>query len=212
MLKLRPKSLLLTALLSCSFTLSAAEDISLIQTDTATDAENTATAGFIRDNLFIYMHAGAGKRFRILGSVNAGTAVEKLEQDSESGFVKIKDDKGRIGWIEDGNFTTESSVKVQLVEMQTQVEQLKQELAENQSVRDQAVMELQSSQQASDDFSKTVAKLEEEKLALQAKIDKLEGDTNQKTLMYGAGILFGGLVFGLILPSMMPRRRRRDNW
>lgn len=204
MIKFRPTSLLLTALLSCSLSLSAAESMPT--------QEDVTAAGYIRDNLFIYMHAGAGKRFRILGSVNAGTPVEKLEEDIESGYIKVKDDKGRIGWVEAINFTEQSGVSVQLAELQTEYDQLKQELLNAQSVADQAVQELEGNRQSADHFHKTIASLEQDKLQLQAKIDKLEGQKTQKTLMYGAGILFGGLIFGLILPSIMPRRRRQDNW
>ncbi len=208
MLKFRPKTWnwICALAILCPMALSAAEDIQ------SSDPSEATTPGYIRDNLFIYMHAGAGKRFRILGSVNAGTAVEKLDEDSESGFVKIQDDKGRIGWVEGGNFTEEPSIAIKLEQLQQENQQLRAQLDESLQTRDQAVLALDSAQQASNDFSKTVAKLEEEKLQLQSQIDKFEGDKDQKTLLYGAGILFGGLIFGLILPALMPRRRRQDNW
>ena len=47
----------------------------------SSDKQPTSQKVYITDSLYIYMLAGAGKNFRILGSVNAGTELDFLEQD-----------------------------------------------------------------------------------------------------------------------------------
>lgn len=207
MLKLQLSSLLLTAAL-------AVPNAAMAAATAPSDEEVTpiTQTGYIKDTLFVYIHAGAGKRFRILGSINAGTSLELLETDDETGFIKIKDDKGRSGWIEAANYTTEPSMRSKYEALVLQFNQLSAENQDNQTARDNALIELDSARQDSNDFGKTLATAEEEKLALQAQIDRLEGEKTQKTLLYGAGILFGGVLFGLIAPSLIPRRRRQERW
>ena len=60
------KYTLLTLLLSVSF-------LSVVNA-----SEKSNTDGYISENLFIYIHTGAGKNYRILGSINSGEKVDKI--------------------------------------------------------------------------------------------------------------------------------------
>ena len=42
----------------------------------AEEADSSATAGYISEDLIVYMHTGAGKNYRILGTVNSGEKVQ----------------------------------------------------------------------------------------------------------------------------------------
>ena len=55
--------------------------------------------GFISDELFIYMHSGAGNNYRILGSINSGTEI-KLTNEEENEYTQIIDTRGRTVWVE----------------------------------------------------------------------------------------------------------------
>ena len=80
--------------------------ISAETTEQPTPNNDTIQTGYIIDDLYTYMHAGAGKNFRIIGSINAGSPLELItEQD---GYTQVKDDKGRTGWV-DQRFVTKKS-------------------------------------------------------------------------------------------------------
>lgn len=67
---------------------------------------------YISDELFIFMHAGPSRNFRILGSIYAGTKIAILQIDEEAGFVKVRDDRGRTGWVENDFVSPEPSIRV----------------------------------------------------------------------------------------------------
>ena len=86
------KHCLLGLLLTATSFISQAQEA---QTANSSDANSA----YIIDNLYTFMRSGAGKNYRLLGSVDAGTKLTVLSKE-ENGFIKIKDDKDREGWVE----------------------------------------------------------------------------------------------------------------
>ena len=62
--------------------------------------EEASSSNYIRDDLFVFLHAGPGRNYRILGSVGAGTPITVLDRNSEAEFTQIKDNEDRTGWVE----------------------------------------------------------------------------------------------------------------
>lgn len=184
----------------------------VVAEDNTTNTEQTeAQKVYITDSLYIYMHAGAGKNFRILGSVNAGTELDFLEQDDDSGFTKVKDPKGRTGWIDKRYISKTPGLAFQ-----------NQELAQNMVIAQndlrEAQIQLPKLQQQS-----AVLLTENTDLKLQIKTlnNKIEQQSNstkaanekekQQLLLYGGGIAFTGLFIGILL-TLMLSRRKRSGW
>jgi SH3 domain protein len=209
MLKSCWKPFVLIALLSTTPTVLGAVDT---ESDNTEQANKIETDGYIKDDLFIYMHTGAGKKFRILGSINAGTAVQLLESDDESGYLQIKDAKGRIGWIERSTFSTEAGAPVKLQRLQAQYDDLAAASQNDQSLAADLTLKLQGVQRTADDLTEKVMILERQKTRLQDQLGKDTDEKEQNKMLYGAGICVGGLLLGLLIPVLVPRRRRKDNW
>jgi len=166
---------------------------------------------YITDSLYIYMHAGAGKNFRILGSVNAGTELDFLEQDDDSGFTKVKDTKGRTGWIDKRYISKTPGLAFQ-----------NQELTQNMSV---VQNDLREAQIKLPKLQQQSAVLLTENTDLKLKIKALKKTAEQQTslkqatsekekqqlLLYGGGIAFTGLFIGILL-TLMLSRRKRNGW
>ena len=82
---------LAVALFACS-----CQALALQESDTL----EASSSHYIRDDLFIFLHTGPGRNYRILGSVEAGTPITVLDRDADAEFTQVTDDEGRKGWIE----------------------------------------------------------------------------------------------------------------
>ncbi|MGZ7285625.1 TIGR04211 family SH3 domain-containing protein, partial [Streptococcus pyogenes] len=65
----------------------------------------------------------------------------------------------------------------------------------------------------SSDLNKKLIEAQSEIRALRAKIDTQKDDLLMRWFTYGGMVAGGGLLFGLVLPHLIPRKkRRRDGW
>lgn len=198
------KHCLLGLLLTATSFISQAQEA---QTANSSDA-NTA---YIIDNLYTFMRSGAGKNYRLLGSVDAGTKLSVLSKE-ENGFIKIKDDKDREGWVESKFISKNpglhqqyqtlssemSSVQNKLRQAQVELPQLQkhnQSLTNQNKLLNQQITELQTT-------------LEQERAQKQAATAK----EKRQLLTYGGAIAFIGLFLGIILTVVLSRRKRYEGW
>ncbi|WP_235956572.1 MULTISPECIES: TIGR04211 family SH3 domain-containing protein [Pseudoalteromonas] len=199
------KQFIIASLLFTSFVSFAEEP------DENSAANATTPNGYISDNLFIYMHTGPSKNYRILGSVDAGTPITILSGANDE-FVQIKDDKAREGWVESKFVTTEPGLKQQL-------ETVNQTLVETQEALNDAQQQLPMLQQNNtnllaenaslqDTISGLEKQLQDERLAQQQKVQKEQ----HLLLTYGGIIGISGIIIGVILTLFLSRRKRYDGW
>lgn len=208
-----------TLLLSCllAFPVFANTTTDVQTTDATTEqAELQASSSivpnaFITDNLYIFVHSGAGKNYRILGSVNAGTAVQVLGEES-NGFVNIVDDKGREGWVEANFVTTEPGLVLQNEKLRDDLAALNLELQTSQSEIPALQARIDEFEQQQSRLKQTIKELEEQKVKLQQDSTTKKEAEQHLMLTYGAGIAFGGLILGVLLTLFLSRRKRYDGW
>lgn len=85
---------------------------------------------YIDDNNQVPLRTGQGIQYRIIHSgLNAGTPVEVLEQDKESGYTLIREPGGKQGWVPTRYLTAEPIARDQLKKVQQELERLKAESA-----------------------------------------------------------------------------------
>ncbi|WP_261594410.1 TIGR04211 family SH3 domain-containing protein [Pseudoalteromonas holothuriae] len=200
-----------TLLVLCSHFSVAQTDDEQVLAQAAASTEQSANIGYIVDNLFIYMHSGPGKNYRILGSVDAGTPVTITSEIQEE-FIQILDDKGRETWVEAKFVSTQPGLKQQL---QQANETLKNSQIEVDTLRD----ELPLLQQANNDLLADNQRLQQSIDELQTSLnEQRQASTNKKQkeqhlmLTYGGAIALAGLLFGVILTLLLSRRKRYDGW
>ncbi|BBN80801.1 signal transduction protein [Pseudoalteromonas sp. A25] len=184
------------------------EQSSAVASQSNEQSENT---GYIIDNLFIYMHAGPGKNYRILGSVDAGTPISIISEIQED-FIQIIDDKGREAWVEAKFVTTQPGLNQQLQQVsealqssQTEIDSMRSELPTLQQANNDLRAENQSLQQT---ITELQTSLNEQQQASAAKKQKEQ----HLMLTYGGGVALSGLLFGVILTLLLSRRKRYDGW
>ncbi|SJN53120.1 SH3 domain-containing protein [Vibrio ruber DSM 16370] len=183
-----------------------------------------AQVHYIADDLFTYMHSGPSNQYRIIGSINAGEKVQLLKTNKETGYSEILDNKGRQGWVQDKFITTTESmasrlprlekelknVKGQLADAEKNASQEKAGLVESLEVRNKQISELEENYSG---ISEKLATAQSEIRELRAKLDTQKEDLLMKYFMYGGGVALGGILLGIILPHLIPRRKKsHSNW
>ncbi|MDA9556343.1 TIGR04211 family SH3 domain-containing protein [Vibrio sp.] len=173
---------------------------------------------YISDNLLTYMHSGPSSKYRIIGSVNAGDKVTLLESDSSTGYSKILDPKNREGWVQTQYVTRKESMAIRLPKVENELKVVKEQLsvAEDLSNKEKAGLiesldtrnkQISELEQSYSDISQQLTASQTEIRELKAKLDTQKEDLLLKYFMYGGGVAGIGLLLGLVLPHIIPKRK-----
>ncbi len=177
---------------------------------------------YISDDLFTYMHTGPGTEYRIRGSVDAGTKISILSKDVSLGYTEIIDEKGRKGWVETKFITHKPSLKSIVPELEAELTQVKSALSSATSdskAKTQTLIEsldlrnvqLNELEQHSNELNQKLIDAQSEIRELRAKLDTQKDDLLMRYFTYGGMVAGGGLLLGLILPHVLPRRKKRNS-
>jgi SH3 domain protein len=175
-------------------------------------AEENFKQGYISDELFIYMHAGPGTNYRILGTVIAGSEV-KITGTDENGYSEIIDNKNRKTWVESKYVSTQAGLRVRVADLNEKIASS----SDFTSQLDGEVNELKSKiNLLTNEKKKLTVELKQVTAALTETKTKIKDqDTNiQKQWFFNGAMVLGlGLILGLILPRLFARRRgSMENW
>lgn len=172
--------------------------------------DGTSPSSFIRDDLFIYMHAGPTREYRILGSIDAGEAIEILENVDD--FTQIRDSKGRVGWVETRFVTSDQPIHLRYIDLQNRLAEAEsgyqQLLTENQQLTQNA----RSHKEQVTSLNQTVASLNEQLNALQSEDTERENEELITWFTRGGMVAGGGVLLGLLLSYLPKKKRRESEW
>ncbi|GAA5110892.1 TIGR04211 family SH3 domain-containing protein [Orbus sasakiae] len=178
---------------------------------------------YITDDLSVYLRRGPGTQYGLIGSLKSGDKVTELETSSDGKYTRIKDDRNRISWVESELLTNSPSLKEQLPALEQQIAILQEK--ESSATQDkQTLIDDYTSQLTI--ANQKIAELEKQNNVLQTQtkeqVSQIESLNNQlderrQSLMLTwftrGGLVAGiGLILGLILPLVIPRRRKKDRW
>ncbi|WP_021023389.1 TIGR04211 family SH3 domain-containing protein [Salinivibrio costicola] len=187
-------------------------------------APQAMAENYISDELFTYMHSGPGTQYRIIGSVDAGDKITVLKRDQNAGYSQIVDSRGRKGWVKSDFVTTQPGLKERVPALEAKLKKVKTALSSAQDdakAQQKGLVESLKKRNAqieklethSSELNKKLIDAQNEIRALRAKIDTQKDDLLMRWFTYGGMVAGGGLLFGLVLPHLIPRKkRRRDGW
>ncbi|MDX7990524.1 SH3 domain-containing protein [Xenorhabdus sp. Reich] len=178
---------------------------------------------YVSDELSAYIRSGPSIQNRITGSLNSGEEVILLSQKSENGFLQIKDRKGRASWILSSELSAIPSLRERIPAMEEKIKTLTSNLANIDDTWNKRTAELQNKVANSDkilnDLKKENARLQSKLTVAEKKVEiaNLQLDDKQREIilqwfMYGGGVAGIGLILGLVLPHIIPRRKKKDRW
>lgn len=180
-----------------------------------------AETAYVTENLNTYLRKGAGDNFKIAGAIQAGEPVTVLNRQDR--YTLIRDSKNREAWILNSELSSTPSSKSENPRLKAQVQELttklnnidndwKQRTAEMQR---RSIDSNQKSSQLLEENSQLKRELEITKNKnrdLEAMLDAGKREIAIQWFIYGGSVLGVGLILGLILPLIFPKRRRNDGW
>ena len=180
-----------------------------------------AETQYVPENLNTYLRKGAGDQFKIAGAIQSGEAVTVLGQEGK--YTLIRDNKNREAWILTSELSSTPSSREENPRLKAQVQELTLKLSRVDSDWQQRTNEIQrrskQAEQQSSELLEQNSQLKRELEMTKNKNRDLEAmlDANKREIaiqwfIYGGSVLGVGLLIGLVLPHILPRRKRRDSW
>ncbi|MDR9889502.1 TIGR04211 family SH3 domain-containing protein [Pseudenterobacter timonensis] len=178
---------------------------------------------YVSDELNTWVRSGPGDNYRLVGTVNAGEEVTLLQTNENTSYGQVRDSSGRTAWIPLKELSNEPSLRTRVPELENQVKTLTDKLNNIDATWNQRTADMQKKVSQSDGVINSLKeqnqKLKNELIVAQKKVNaaNLQLDDKQRTIimqwfMYGGGVLGLGLLLGLVLPHMIPSRKRKDRW
>ncbi|ACT14423.1 SH3 domain-containing protein [Pectobacterium aroidearum] len=178
---------------------------------------------YISDELLTYVHSGPGNQYRIVGTLNAGAEVTLLSVNENAGYAQIRDDKNRTTWIPLDQLSNTPSLRTRVPELENQVKDLTDKLNNIDQTWNQRTADMQQKVAASDGVINGLRQenqdLKNQLIVAQKKVSaaNVQLDDKQRTIilqwfMYGGGVAGIGLLLGLLLPHIIPRKKKNDRW
>ncbi|WP_339906774.1 TIGR04211 family SH3 domain-containing protein [Pseudomonas guineae] len=194
----------------------------LLASATTHAEETTRTTRWVSDSLNTYVRSGPTDGYRIVGTLTSGQKVTLLRSDGD--YSQVRGDSGNAVWIASRDLQEVPGQAERLPQLEQKVTELSAELD---GINDTWKTRVQGMQETLDSRKTLIDELQTARSALdselsQANADVRElqaqlGEENQQVLMrymvYGGGIAGIGLAAGLILPTLLRvRRKRNDQW
>jgi len=178
---------------------------------------------YISDELSTWVRSGPGNDYRLIGTLNAGEEVTLLQSNENSKYGQIRDAQGRTTWIPLSQLSEQPSLRSRVPELEQQVKDLTAKLANIDGSWNERTAEMQKKVAGSDDAINSLKdenqQLKNQLVVASKKVDaaNVQLDDKQRTIimqwfMYGGGVAGFGLLLGLLLPHMLPRRKKNDRW
>jgi len=198
-----------------------------------------AETKYVTDTLSITLRTGQGNQFKILSTLKSGSIVEIIEQadgftkiKTQKGIIGWVRSQYLVN-----NPVALNRIKIvenKITQLEAENNRLKQNLAtttgnsQNNSQKfNQLTIEHKKLQQEFTRISEIAARplefaaenrtLKEKTITLEKKVEALQKEnttfksqSNQHWFLYGAGVLIGGILFGLIIPRI--RWRKKSEW
>ena len=186
-------------------------------------AEDAASsARWVSDNLNTYVRSGPTNGYRIVGTLKSGQKVTLLQTSGD--YSQVRGEGGDAVWIANSDLQEVPGQAERLPQLEQKVAELSSEL---EGINDTWKTRIQGMQETLDSRKTLIDELQTARSALDIELSRANselrelqaqlGEESQQVMMrymvYGGGIAGAGLLAGLILPTMLRvRRKRNDQW
>jgi len=184
--------------------------------------EAASNQRWVSDSLNTYVRSGPTDGYRIVGTLVSGEKVELLRTQGD--YSQVRSESGSTVWITSRDLQSVPGQAERLPQLEQKVADL---TAELKGIDDAWKARVQGMQETLDTRKKLIDELQAARSALDAELTSTRsqlrdaqaqlGNEQQQALMrymaYGGSIAGAGLLLGLILPTMLRvRRKRNDQW
>ncbi len=173
--------------------------------------DETTTNAYISDDLFIYMLAGAGKNYRILGTIQAGSEIQ-ITGEEANGYSQIIAPNGKTTWIESQYISQNPSLRNVIAELNTKLAQYSESELSNQTTIANANDTIALLTSKNEELTKEIANLNNELTNVKSKLKHQDQEILTQWFFNGAIVLGIGLLLGGLLPRLIGRKRKPASW
>ena len=178
----------------------------------AEEANISTTPGYISEDLIVYMHTGAGKNYRIQGTVNSGEQVQ-LTGNTNNDYSEIITDKDRTGWVESKHVSEKPGMRYVIADLNEQLASLQAEKSTVSNQLTDAINEIDTLKSERSDLQNSISALNMDLTQTKSQLKNQDTDIKKQWFFNGAIVLGIGLLFGLILPRLFSKRKAQmENW
>lgn len=178
---------------------------------------------YVTENVDIYLRRGPGSQYAYTSAVKAGQKVAELEKSVDGKYTRIQLPNGNSAWIESNKLKDQPSLKELVPTLEAKLAEYKDkadnaekykqnainDYAEKLKLAEQTIESLQAKNKELDQLNKTQdTKIE----SMLNQVDDKRRDLIVTWFTYGGLVAGGGFLLGLILPAIMPGRRKKDRW
>ncbi len=186
--------------------------VSILFTTICLSTSAFAANYYVSDELFTYTHSGPGTKYKIIGIVNAGEKIKIVSTSENAEYTQIIDSKGRNVWMNSKYISNQPGLKEQLEKLKISYAKmdknqitLEKELATN-------INQVQELKKLNSSLSKELKEVQEKNEKLNERLDKEQNELLMRWFTYGGIVAGAGLIFGLILPYLIPSRKQKTRW
>ncbi|MFT6193932.1 MAG: SH3 domain protein [Cognaticolwellia sp.] len=178
----------------------------------AEESTNSTTTGYISEDLIVYMHSGAGKNYRIQGTVNAGEKIQ-LTGKSANNYSEIISDNDRTGWIESKLASTKPGMRYVIADLNKKLASFQSGKSDVTQQLNEAISEIDGLKSERSDLQNSISALNMDLTATKSQLINQDTSIKKQWFFNGAIVLSIGLLFGLILPRLFSKRKSgMENW
>ena len=128
----------------------------------------SADTVYIRDTLYVPLRGGQSQEHRILHrGLRSGSALERLEENEETGYSRVRTDNGLEGWLQTQYLVSEPIAATRLETMQTRLDELE-------ASHQQTLLRLREANKTGEMLSSNSSSLAAANTALQQELDALK--------------------------------------
>ncbi|KOO58667.1 hypothetical protein WH43_08710 [Rheinheimera sp. KL1] len=167
---------------------------------------------YISDKLITYLYNGPGRDYKIIGSIAAGEEIKLVAEDSSSEYWQLTDSKGRTGWILKQYVSLTPVFGGESEQLQQQLQQQQSLVSQLQQEKDQLQQQLNETDAAVQQAEKATATAQQTIALLTQQLQEKPSAFWQDKMVLGSILGFAGLLLGLIVPALIPGRRRKERW
>lgn len=176
-------------------------------------AEQNGNTQYVTDQITLGLHQQPSNNSATVGFVKSGDPVTVLKSLGDNSFAQVKTADGTTGWLVARNLSDQPGARDQLDGLKKQLNAAHVQIKTQQSKLDADRQQLAKAKPAlelASENNKLRADIVQREQQLKTMEQRYDVETaHRDTLITGAALACGGIIFGLLLPWLSKGRKKR---
>lgn len=182
-----------------------------------------AVEKYVVDEVEVYLRRGPSQQHAFSGTIKSGSKVNAFERSADGKYTRIQLKNGNAAWIETAKLSDQPSLKTRIPDLEAKIAEYKDKVDNAEQYQQKMVSDYVQKLRTSEELVQTLkrknSELESQVKTQGAQLESMLNQVDDKRrdliitwFTYGGLVAGGGFLLGLILPIILPRRRKKDRW